>query len=68
MTDPEVHEIIVGAVTTWAGQDYDEDSISHIAHAVVGALATSGYAIVRVDADVVRRVLVEMAKERESKR
>jgi hypothetical protein len=67
MTDPKVHEIIVAAVTSFAGDDYGEDTIAHIAHAVVGALATSGFAIVQVDADVVRRVLAEMSKERESK-
>lgn len=59
MTDPKVHEIIADAVAGYYG-DGSEDIV---ANAVVGALATSGFAIVRVDADVVRSVLAEMSKK-----
>lgn len=64
MTDPEVRDIIADALEPFAG-DYSSFDLANV---VVGALANGGYAIVQVDADVLRRVFVEMAKEKESKR
>lgn len=63
MTDPKAHEIIAGVIGDSLGEQPEV-----MANAVVGALAVGGFAIVEVDAAVVRRVLAEMSKERESKR
>ena len=60
MIDPKVHGIISDAVFSLIG---DADSANDAANAVIGALAVNGFAIVEVDADVVRRVLAEMSKK-----
>jgi hypothetical protein len=62
MTDPEAREIIENTIDSFPESDCDSYSLSL---AVVGALATSGFAIVRVDPEVVRRVLAELATKAE---
>ena len=59
MIDPEVYRIISGVIDKFVS----DDDLDPATNAVVGALALSGFAIVAVDADVVRRVLSEMPKQ-----
>lgn len=58
MTDPNAYEIIFDALARFVEGDDQEPA----AHAVIGALAVGGFAIVAVDPGVARRVLSEMAK------
>lgn len=62
MTDPEVHEAIEETISCFPGIKGDFDSAS-LAHAVIGALATRGFAVVHVEPEVVRRVLSELSRE-----
>ena len=57
MIDSEVHEIIYEAV-----DGYVTENEVTLVNAIIGAVATSGFAIVKVDAEVMRRVLAEMYK------
>jgi len=59
MTEIKVHEIIADAVECFVAE-YDADTA---ANAIIGALAKHGYAIVRFDSEIVRRVLAEMYKK-----
>lgn len=59
MTEIKVHEIISDAVECFVAE-YDADTA---ANAIIGALAKHGYGIVRIDAEVVGRVLADMYKE-----
>lgn len=58
MTPIKVHQIISETVDCFVA-DYDCDIA---ANAIIGALATNGYAIVQVDPEVVRHVLAEIYK------
>jgi hypothetical protein len=59
MIDPEAHGIISNVLDRFLA----DDDLDTVTNAIVGALAFGGFAIVAVEADVVRRVLSEMAKK-----
>lgn len=59
MIDPIAHDIITSAVGA-CGSNVDDETI---ADAIIGALATAGFAIVAVDAQVLNRVVAEMHKD-----
>ena len=59
MIDPKARDIISSAVGA-CGSDIDDETI---ADAIIGALATAGFAIVPVDAQVLSRVVAEMHKD-----
>jgi UDP-N-acetylmuramyl pentapeptide synthase len=62
MIDPAVRGVIADAMTDYLEDNYTHESISHIAHAIIGALAVNGYAIIGVDPETMRRVVAELSK------
>lgn len=50
-------------MTDYLEDNYTHESISHLAHAIIGALAVNGYAIIGVDPETMRRVVAQLSKE-----
>jgi len=63
MIDSAVRKVIAEAMTDYLEDNYTHESICHIAHAVIGALAVNGYAIIGVDPETMRRVVAELSKQ-----
>lgn len=60
MIDPKVREVIADALIGQVTEN-DEETVANI---IIGALAATGFAIIQVDADTVRRVVAEMERDK----